>query len=352
MGRFPRRHRVRFRHMLAAGAGSALLAGGLGALPAHAALGSTSAVVSNNQVSSASSYTFTFTTGTPGVTDLIAFVPSGADLSSLTAAVSTAATCTGTFAAATLGTVVTQTSNNSVGIPVTGGIAASGTCVRVVLSNVLNPSAVGATTACIGEGTALLANLTLTNLGNLACGLSGITGSVLSLITDTAATTITYVAKVVNGTTAQLDVAPVLTVSAPSSASFTITPSGSGVLASASTTTLNVATNAAAYQVQGQVMGLSSALSDVTGSTSIPLSFTSGDDGSNAPASCPSNGVGTAFGTSGASSYVALPVGGSPSIAGLTNSKNTVVNYCWKVDLTKPAGSYTATINYLVVPAF
>lgn len=335
-----------------AGAALAMAVAGLVAPPASAALGSVSAVLSNNQVSSSSTYTFFFTTGTASVTSLVVGVPTTVTgFSGVSAAVSTASSCTGSFSSASIGTIAKGTSNFLVGIPLSSAITTSGTCVKIVLSGLTNPSSAGSATSCVADGVAGAAAVTTGNLDLLTCGGSGITGSVVALLSDTAGITLTYVTKALNGVLANLTVSPTLTVSVPASATFTVTPTASGTVSSGSTSTVNVATNAQTFQVQGQVSGSSSALSQIGGSATIPLSFTSGDSGSNPAAACTGSN-GTSFGTSGGSTWVALPVNGTSNLTGLTNSTNVVSNYCWKVDMTKPPGDYTATITYLVVPSF
>ena len=318
--------------------------------PAQAALGSLSVSLSNNQVNGAATYTALFTTGSAAVTDLLVALPGTVTVpASPTVAVSTASTCTGTFSSASIGTVATNLSGsgNSIGVPLSSAIASAGTCVKIVVSGLTNPGTTGTLYACLADGTGALANVTSTNLAGITCSVSGLGGTINALlgILDNAAAAITFVAETTNGVTNNLSIAPVLTMGVDNTSnSFSITPSASGVTASSALTDVTVATNAVNYTVQAVVSGASSVLT-LTGDNTktIPLKFRQSTGGS-APA-CDGSSE-TSLGAGGTYSTVAS------SVAGLTNGKVTNVRYCWTVDLTKPAGTYTATITYLAVPSF
>jgi hypothetical protein len=303
----------------------------VGGTPAQAALGSVSASLSNNQVSATGTYTFLFTTdllaGTVALT-----LPAGVNVSGATTAVSKAATCADTFTSVA-GTALAN--GQSVGLAPTVPIVA-GQCVKIVVSNVVNPSSAGSLNACLGDSLTALSDLTA-----LACSVGG---ALTGLVGGTATTVLTYVAQVTNGVTNDLAVAPVLTMAIDNATnSFAITPTASGVTASNSLTNVTVATNAQTYAVQAAVAGTSSVLKQVDGSATIPLTVKQATGGATADA-C--DGSAVSLGANGTYNSVAS------SVAGLTNSKVTNVRYCWTVDLTKPAGTYTATITYLAVPTF
>lgn len=317
--------------------------------PAQAALGSVSLSMSNNQVSASATYTALFTTGAVAVTDLVVALPSTVTVPATpTVAVSTASTCTGTFSSAGIGTVVTNLSGsgNNIGIPMSSAIATLGTCVKVVISGLTNPASAGTLYACLADGTGLAANVTSGNLAGITCSVSGLGGTINALLglLDNAATALTFVTQVTNGVTNNLSVAPVMTVNLDSTSnSFSITPTASGVTASSALNDITVATNALTYTLQAIVGGSSSALS-LAGNNSytIPLKF---KQGTGSPAAA-CDGSESSFGSGSTYANVAS------AVSGLTNGTVTNVRYCWTVDLTKPAGTYTATITYLAVPSF
>lgn len=315
--------------------------------PAAASLGSPSMVLSNNQVSAASTYTAIFTTGTVSVTDLVLVLPAGvAGVGSATVAVSTASSCTGAFSVLTGTSALAATSNPTLGISLTTAIATLGTCVKVVVSGLTNPSSTGTVNACLGDGIALLSNVTAANLQNLTCSAGSIGGSLLNLVTDSASVALTYVAQALEGTTTNLAVAPTLTVllnggSGGGLQSASITPSAAGVTTGTPIDAINVATNAVNYTIEAQIAGTSSSLSRMGGSGAghdlVALSWTTSTCASGAP-----------FNTVASGTYSVV----SSALSGLTNGTTTSVAYCWNVDLSHPAGLYTATVNYLVVPSF
>lgn len=314
-------------------------------LPAHAALSNTSLVMSNNQVGAPATYTAIFTTGSPLVTELTMILPAGVSgLSAANTTVQTAASCTGSFTTQTITGAVLSTGGTALGLPIS--LLTAGTCVKVVMTGLTNQASTGQAYACMADSVdlTLLTDLTASNLNNLVCGSGGITGGLLSLVTDTQAVALNYVSQAVNGVTTALNVAPALNMSLNSSyQSFSITPTISGVEASNASQAITVATNAQNYTLQGVVAGTSSALTwSGPSAASIPLGFTESTSGS--PAAC--SGSGSAFGAAGTYNNV------ESAIAGLTNGKTTNINYCWNVDFTKPAGLYTATITYLVTPSF
>lgn len=320
------------------------------ASPAQAALSNTSLVMSNNQVSSSSAYTTIFSTGSAAVTDLVVMLPStvsGLNASNVT--VLTSSSCTGTFSTATLSASAVL-SGETIGLPIS--IPTLGTCVKIIVTGLTNPSSTGTLYSCVADGidTTLSTDLTAANLAGLSCSSSGITSTTLTstllgaLVTDAASIGLTYVAQATNGVTTALNVAPALNVSLNSSyQTFDITPTATGVEASNASQAIAVATNAQTYTIQGLVSGTGSTLAWEGGSGhSIPFGYTEATGGS-AP-SC--TGSGTPFGVSG--TYAAV----QSNVAGLTNGQTTNVNYCWNVDFTQPAGQYEATVTYLVVPSF
>lgn len=325
---------------------------------AQAALGNTSLVMSNNQVgASSTTYTAIFSTGTnisttTPVTEITVLLPTGVTgLSAAATTVQTAATCTGTFTTQTITGAVLSTGGTTIGLPIS--IATAGTCVKVVMTGLTNPSSTGTAYACSADSVdaTLSTDLTAANLNNLVCGSGGITsttgtltGSLLNLVTDSAAVALNYVAQAANGVTTALNVAPVLNVTLNSAyQSFSITPTALGVEASNASQAVTVATNAQSYTLQGRVGGSTSTLTEqAPAAASIPFGFT--ESTGTSPGAC--TGSGTAFGVGGNYANV------QSAIAGLTNATTTNLNYCWNVDFTKPAGLYTATITYLVVPSF
>jgi hypothetical protein len=316
---------------LAAATMAAGLVVGTGA-PAQAALGSVAASMTNNQVDATADYTFTFTTDLLARTVAVT-LPSGVDVSGATTTVSKAATCAGTF---TTVTGTTLSDGQSVGIAVAALDAlAAGTCVKIVVSDVVNPSSAGSLNACLGDSLTALSDLTA-----LACSVGG---ALTGLVGGTATAVLTYVTQATNGVTNDLSVAPVLTMGVDNATnSFTVTPTASGVTASNALTNVTVATNALTYDLQAAVAGTSSALKQVDGTETIPLAVKQATGGT--AAAC--DGSAASLGASGTYNAVAS------AVPGLTNSKVTNVRYCWTVDLTKPAGTYTATITYLAVPTF
>jgi hypothetical protein len=252
----------------------------------------------------------------------------------------TASSCTGTFTPQTITGAVASGSN--IGLPIS--ISTLGTCVKVVMTGLTNPASTGTAYACEADALATLGSLTSTGIGNLVCGVGGLTGGVAASLADVASTALSYVAQATNGITTALNVAPALTASVNNTyQAFSITPTTSGVEASNASQALTVATNAQNYTVEGLVSGTGSDLTWV-GPTAhqIPFGYTESTGGT--PASC--SGAGTSFGANG--TYSAL----QSSIAGLTNGQVTNLNYCWNVDYTDPAGLYNATVTYLVVPSF
>ena len=322
----------------------ALLAGSF--TPANASLSSTSMVMSNNQAGASSTYTTIFSTGSALVTDLLVALPSGVTgLAAGNTTVYTASSCTGTFAAQTLSSAaVLSTGGTTIALPLS--IPTPGTCVKVVMTGLTNPSSAGPANACEADAlTGIVASLTGANLNSLVCGATSFTGGLLSaLLPDTAETALAYVAQATNGITTSLNVAPALTTSIDNTyQSFSITPTANGVEASNAVQNLTVGTNAQNYTVEGLVGGTGSQLDWANGTGhSIPFGYTQSTGGTAATCS----GSGTPFGSNG--TYTALQSG----IAGLTNSKVTNINYCWNVDFTDPAGLYNATVTYLVVPTF
>lgn len=318
--------------------------------PALAALSNTSLVMSNNQVSSSSTYTTIFSTGSAAVTDLIVMLPSTVSgLSASNVTVQTATGCTGTFSTATLSSTAVL-SGETIGLPIS--IPTLGTCVKVIVTGLTNPSSAGTLYACMADGidTTLSTDLTAANLAALSCTSSGITSSSLTsallgaLVADSASIGLDYVAQATNGTTTALNVAPALNFAVNSAyQAFNVTPTSTGVEASNASQALSVATNAQSYTVQGLLSGTSSALTWEGGSGhTIPFGYTESTGG--AAPSC--TGSGAAFGVNG--TYSAI----QSSVAGLTNGQTTNVNYCWNVSFTEPAGQYEATVTYLVVPSF
>lgn len=325
------------------------------ASPALAALSNTSWVMSNNQVSSSSTYTTIFSTGSPSVTDLVLMLPAGVTgLSASNVSVSTASSCTGTFSTLTPGTAVLSPTSNptSIGLPVS--IATAGTCVKVVVTGLTNPSTAGTVYGCLADGTDTVTTDLSTYLGDLSCGSGGISSTSLTstildaLVTDNVSVALTYLTQAINGVTTDLNVAPVLNFNPISNyQSFDITPTPNGAEVSNSTQALTVSTNAQSYTIEGLVAGPTSALTwaGYTGTgtaPSIPFGYTEATGSSLMP-SCSSSSP--AFGANGTYSNIT-------SLTGLTNGQTTNINYCWSVDYTKPAGLYQGTVTYLVVPSF
>lgn len=343
--------KITARKLVAVGmAGMAATAAGLAAgTPAHAAIANPSLVMSNNQSGSTSTYTYTFTPGLSLVQMLSGFngvlgIPGGATgLSSATISVFDD-TGSGWGSALSGVTSTVNGAGTAVGIAVPAadftGLA-SVPQLKVTVSNLTNPTVAASTSAggCVGDALGTIANLagavftTGTSGGTAAFG-GSLAGSVLN---DVACLTSTIVPVGTNAVTEQVNVAPVLNVSLPSTTdSFSVVPTASGVALSFPTDNLTVATNALNYTVEDLVSGSTSALHyDGTGSYSLPIQATTG--------AC---SAASDLGTSGTYKSVA-------TLSGLTNGTLTGITYCGNnVSLTTPSGSYSGTITYLVVPSF
>lgn len=324
-------------------------------IPAYASYVNPSLVLSDNQSAQTSTYTVAFTPGltlteiqTSGFGQVVALPTGSGAVGGLSAATISVATNTGsgwtTLVAGTgYATPIIGSSNNMAAVNLlpaafTGMSAVPQ--VQIAISGLTNPTVSASTgeNVCIAD---TLTSITSTLLNSVT--LSGSTFSGLTGLADSACIADTIVPQATNGITGQVNVAPVLNVGVDAAAdSFDVTPSASGAGAGSASNAVTVATNALNYTIEAQVSGASSQLvwNGSGGSYSIPFSFTNG--------SCPSNGSATAFGTSAAGTYADVASG----LTGLTNGATTTVHYCWSVDLTKPSGSYTATITYLVVPSF
>lgn len=343
--------KVTARRMAAMGmAGLAASAVGLAAgTPAHASIANPSLVMSNNQSGSTSTYTFTFTPGLTVAQMLSGFngvlgIPGGA--TGLGSATISVFENTGSgWGSALAG--VTSTVNSAadvVGVVVPAADFTGLTSVpqlKVTVSNLTNPTVSASTSAggCVGDALSTIANLaTSTFTTGTSGGTASFGGSLAgSVLNDVACLTSTVVPLGTNGVTQQVNVAPVLSVSLPSTAdSFSVVPTASGVALSFPTDNLTVATNALTYTVEDLISGSTSALHyDGSGSYSLPIQATTG--------SC---SAASDLGTGGTYKSVA-------SLSGLTNGTLTGITYCGNnVSLTTPSGSYSGTITYLVVPSF
>ena len=339
------------RKMAAAGmAGLAATIAGLAAgTAAHAAIANPSLVMSNNQSGSTSTYTFTFTPGLSLVQMLAGFngvlgIPGGATGLSANNVSVYENTGSGWGSALSGVTSTVNSAGNVVGIAVPAADFTGITGVpqlKVAITNLTNPTVSVSTSAggCVADALNTIANLAAaTFTTGTSAGTASFAGSLAgSVLNDVACLTSAVVPAGVNGVTEQVNVAPVLNVSLPSTAdSFSVTPTASGVALSFPTDNLSVATNALNYTVEDLISGGTSALKyDGTGSYSLPIQVTTGT------CSSASN-----LGTNG--TYAAVATN-----SGLTNGTVTGITYCGNnVSLTTPSGSYSGTITYLVVPSF
>ena len=339
------------RRMAAVGmAGLAASAVGLAAgTPARAAIANPSLVMSNNQSGSTSTYTFTFTPGLTLAQMLTGFngvlgIPGGA--TGLGSASISVFENTGSGWGSALANVTStvNSAGNAVGIAVPAADFSGLTSVpqlKVTVANLTNPTVSVSTSAggCVADALGTIANLagavfTTGTSGGTASFAGSLAGNVLN---DVACLTSTVLPVGTNSVTQQVNVAPVLNVSLPSTAdSFSVVPSASGVALSFPTDNLTVATNALNYTVEDLISGSTSALKyDGSGNYSLPIQATTG--------SC---SAASDLGTNGTYKSVA-------TLSGLTNGSLTGITYCGNnVSLTTPSGSYSGTITYLVVPSF
>ncbi|HUZ43644.1 MAG TPA: hypothetical protein VMU63_04515 [Acidimicrobiales bacterium] len=329
-----------------AGMAGAAVLGLVAGTPAHAAIANPNLVMSDNQSGSTSTYTFTFTPGL-NVTQMLAGfngaigMPGG--ISGLSAANVSVYENTGSgWGSALAGVTNTlNTAGSVIGIAVpstdfTGLVSVPQ--LKVVVTNLTNPTVTVSTTAgtCVADAISALTGLLASTFTS---GTSGAGASFAGLtLADTACLTSTVVPLGTNGVTQSLNVAPVLNVTLPSTSdAFSVIPTASGVAVSFPTDQVTVATNAINYTIEGLIANSSSALQyDDGGSYSLPITATTTNCGASA-----------ALGSGG--TYSAL----ASSLSGLTNGTTTSVTYCGSdVSLSVPAGTYSGTITYLVVPSF
>ena len=331
-------------------AGLAATAAGLASgAPAHAAIANPSLVMTNNQSGATTTYTYTFTPGLNLAQMLTGFngvlgVPGGATgLSSATVSVFEN-TGSGWGSALSGVTSTVNSAGNAVGLAVPAADFTGLTSVpqlKVTVANLTNPTVSVSTTAggCMADALGTISNLAgaVFTTGTSA-GTASFAGSLAGgVLNDVACLTSTIVPLGTNGVTEQLNVAPVLNVSLPSTAdSFSVVPTASGVALSMPTDNLTVATNALNYTIEGLISGGTSALHyDGSGGYSLPIQATTSTCASAAN-----------LGSGGSYSAIA-------SNSGLTNGTVTGITYCGgNVSLTTPSGSYSGTITYLVVPSF
>lgn len=315
--------------VVAGGAGLLMVIAGI---PAQAAVGSVSEVLSNNQVSAAPvTYTSSFQVGVAAASVVVALPTSVTNLATTNVTVSTSPDgTTFTVVAPSLLTSFTY-GMNKLGVNLPAPLV-TGEWIRVAVTGLSNPTAVGNIDIGLADDLTALTSTTLD-------AISGTTSSLSSLVlADVGSVVAGIVAQATNGTTTNLAVAPVLSMAwgaASHSLSLTPSPSGAGTAITGTSDSITVSTNAQAYSIQALISngallwqgGSTATLADL-----IPLTYSVGS----APA--------VPFGTS----YAAV----TPPLTGLTNSATTVVNYGGSVDLSHPAGTYVGTVSYLVVPSF
>lgn len=322
---------TRLKATMVAGAATALLIGF--GLPAQAALGSVGEVLSNNQVSATSvTYTSTLQVGVAAASVVVALPTTVTGLSAANVTVSTSTDgTTFTTVAIPAGSLLTSAVNgiNKLGVNLPTALLA-GNWVRVAITGLANPTSTGSINIGLADS---LTALTQTTLDAITGPLTGLVSAALA---DVGTVVANIVAQATNGTTTNLAVAPVLSMSwGAASHSLSLTPGAGGTAIPATSDSITVSTNAQTYSIQAKLsnagllwQGGSAALpADL-----IPLTYSVN---SAAPA---------AFGTS----FAAV----APTLAGLTNSAVTTVNYGGSVDLTHPSGTYVGTVSYLVVPSF
>ncbi|MHB1925451.1 MAG: hypothetical protein ACYCSJ_12250 [Acidimicrobiales bacterium] len=345
--------KIKTRRLAAMGAAGMVATAALGLVagtPARAAIVNPSLVMSNNQSASSSTYTFTFTPGLTLTEMLTGFngvlgIPGGA--TGLATAPVSVYENTGSGWGSALASVTSTVNSAStlVGIAVPSTDFTGLTTVpqlKIVISSLTNPTVTASTTAgaCIADATTAISGI---SASTFTTGTSGSTASfdstLASALADIGCLTSTVVPIGTNGVTEQLSVAPVLNVTLPSTShAFSVTPTTSGVAVSFPTDSITVATNALTYTIEGLIGNSTSALTyDDGGSYSLPITATTGT-------SCSSSAP---LGSNGTYSTLAS------SLTGLTNGAITSVTYCGSsVTLNSPAGTYSGTITYLVVPSF
>jgi hypothetical protein len=334
-----RPHRRRRLATLCAAAGVGLVAL-LAAAPAEAAITGVGLVLSDNQESASPvTYTLTFEVGVAAASFVVALPSDVTGLSTSNVVVETS-TNGSTFSLVSLssGSVLAYADSaqnlNLLGVNLPSPLVA-GDWIEVSLSSLTNPSKAETETIYLADE---LTPLTSTTLSSITLGSGGtLVSSVTNLIAETASVAMTIVAQATNGVSTDLSVAPVLDVSLGSATHvLDLTPSPQGATAPAASDTITVATNANSYAIEAEISGSSSALTLEGGTTTIPLEWEV-NGGAPTPFSPASSGYGTI----------------AAGLAGLTNGTTTTVTYVVpSVDLTKPAGTYQATITYLVVPQF
>ncbi|MHB1855533.1 MAG: hypothetical protein ACYCS2_10820 [Acidimicrobiales bacterium] len=342
--------KIKTRKLAAMGVAGTVAAAALGLVsgtPAHAAIANPNLVMSDNQSGSSTTYTFTFTPGLSVTQMLTGFngavgMPGG--VTGLSAANVTVYENTGSgWGSALAGVTNTlNTAGNVIGISIPSGDFSGLTSVpqlKVVVTNLTNPTVTVSTTAgtCVADAVSALTGLLASTFTS---GTSGAGASFTGLtLADTACLTSTVVPLGTNGVTQSLNVAPVLNVTLPSTSdAFSVTPTATGVAVNFPTDQITVATNAINYTIEGLIGSSSSGLKyDDGGSYTLPITATTG--------SCSNPSVPLGFN----GTYAAL----ASSVPGLTNGTATSINYCGSdVTLTLPAGTYSGTITYLVVPSF
>lgn len=350
---------IKPKKLIAVGvAGAAVTALGLVTeAPAHAAIANPSLVMSNNQSASSSTYTYTFTPGLnltqvlTGV-DTVVGIPGGA--SALAGGNVSVYENSGSGWGSALSGVTTSINSATgglVGIQIPSSDFTGLTSVpqlKVVVSDLTNPTVSVSTTAygCVADVLSTVSGFAgdITGGTFTSTATTGTFSSTLtSALSDVACLASSIVPVGTNGVSEQLNVAPVLNVSLPSTAdSFSITPTATGVSVNFPVDDVTVATNAQSYIVEGAVSGSSSALGWDEGSGhSLPITAAASQSPS------PSCSGSQSLGVNGSGNQL------GSTVPGLTDSKVTYVTYCGNnIDLTSPAGTYSGVITYMVVPSF
>lgn len=304
--------------------------------PAFAAVGNPALVISDNQVgASPVTYTSTFQVGSAALSAVIALPSTVTSLSANAVTVATSTDGT-TFTAVTPASLLTSTTNSldKVGVNLPSALLV-GEWIQVTITGLTNPASTGSYTVGLADE---LTTLTQSSLDSISLVSGALTSSVTGLLADVGSILATIVAQATNGTTTNLSVNPVLSLTwGAASHTLSVTPAAGGVSPAATSDVITVGTNALTYTVDAEISGTGLTLqggSAAVAADVIGLGYTiGGTPGTFAPTS-------TGF----------TPV--ASNLAGLTNSAVTTVNYNLSVDLTHPAGTYVGTVTYLVVPNF
>lgn len=305
--------------------------------PATAAIGSPALVIADNQVSASPvTYTTTFQVGSAAISAVLALPSSVTGLATNAVTVATSTNGT-TFSPVTPSSLLVSTTNglDKVGVNLPTALVA-GQWIQVTTTGLTNPATAGTYTVGLADE---LTTLTQSSLDSISLVGSTLTSTISGLLADVGSIAATIVAQATNGTTTNLAVGPVLSLTwGAASHALSVTPVAGGAAPAATSDVISVATNALTYTIEADVSGAGLLLQGGSSSVAadvIPLGYSV---------------TGGTSGTFAAASTGFTSVAGN--LPGLTNGTSTTLNYNLSVDLTHPAGNYLGTVTYLVVPNF